>query len=106
MVMEKRSNRRRRINTSIICNRFKSLNRTEGIDGQMKNCCLTGLYAELKEQVKMGTILLVRTTGSSWGYSMDEGYRSLALAEVRWSKPKSFEGGVCYATGLRYLMAY
>jgi hypothetical protein len=91
---------------SITCNRFKSVNRTEGIDGQMKNCCLTGCYAELKEQVKMGTILVVRTTGNSWGYSTDEGYRSLALAEVKWSKTKSFDGGVCYATGLRYLMAY
>jgi hypothetical protein len=101
--MEKRSNHRRRINTSITCCHFKSLDCGEAIDGQMKNCCSTGFYAELKDHVKSGAVLVVRTTGSSWGYSMDEGFRSMALAEVRWSKPKSIEGEVCYATGLKYL---
>lgn len=104
--MEKRSNRRRRICTSIVCNRFKSLHSHNAIDGQMKNCCVSGFYAELREQVKMGTILVVRTTGNSWSDSTEEGVRSLALAEVRWSQPKSIEGAVCYATGLKYLMAY
>jgi len=106
MAMEKRSNQRRRINTSIVCSRFKSQDRIDDIDGQMKNCCLTGFYAELQEQVTMGTVLVVRACGDSCGYSTDEGYRSLALAEVRWSQPKSIEGEVCYATGLKYLMPY
>jgi hypothetical protein len=104
--MEQRSNQRRRINTAIVCSRFKSRQCGKTIDGKMKNCCSTGFYAELKSQVKTGTILMVRTTGSSWGYSVDEGFRSLALAEVKWSKPKSAEGEIFYATGLKYLMAY
>jgi hypothetical protein len=67
---------------------------------------LSGFYAELKGHVKSGAVLVVRTTGSSWGYSMDEGFRSMALAEVRWSQPKSIEGEVRYATGLKYLAPY
>jgi hypothetical protein len=104
--MEKRSNERRRINTPIVCSRFKSRYDGKAIDGLMKNCCLSGFYAELQEQVQMGTILVVRAGGNSSGYSTEEGYRSLALAEVRWSQPKTIEGEVCYATGLKYLMSY
>jgi hypothetical protein len=70
----------------------------------MKNCCTNGFYAELKARFKAGTILVVRTTGGSRGYSKDEGFRSLALAEVKWSLPRSVEGRICYATGLKYLM--
>jgi len=104
--MEKRLNQRRRINTSIVCSRFKSLQGGEPIDGMMKNCCSTGFCAELNSPVRPGTVLVVRTTGSSWGYSMEEGFRSMALAEVKWSQPMSVEGEIFYATGLRYLSAY
>jgi hypothetical protein len=104
--MDKRSNPRREINTSIACKRYISLNGEVSIDGNMKNCCPAGFYAELKEHVSAGTILMVRMTGNSWGYSADDGLRSIALAEVRWSKPMSVEGKACYATGLKYLMAY
>jgi hypothetical protein len=104
--MDKRSNPRREINTSIACQRYVSLNGEVSIDGNMKNCCPAGFYAELKEHVAAGTILVVRMTGSSWGHSGDVGLRSMALAEVRWSKPMSVEGKPCYATGLKYLMAY
>jgi len=106
MIMEKRSSQRRRIHTAVVCSRFKSRKLSETIDGQMKNCCLSGFYAELQEQVAMGTVLVVRACGNSCGYSTDEGYRSLALAEVRWSQPKSIGGEVHYATGLKYLMPY
>jgi hypothetical protein len=104
--MDKRSNPRREISTSILCKRYISLSRDVPIDGNMKNCCPTGFYAELKEHVKAGTVLVVRMTGSSWGCSADDGLRSMALAEVRWSKPMSVEGKDCYATGMKYLMDY
>jgi hypothetical protein len=101
--MEKRSNSRREINTSILCKRYVSSTNEMAIAGNMKNCCPAGFCAELKEQVKAGTILVVRTTGSSWGCSADDGLRSMALAEVRWSKPISEKGEAGYATGLKYL---
>jgi len=103
--MDKRSNPRREINTSIACKRYVSLNSEVSIDGNIINCCPTGFCAELKKHVKMGTILVVRMTGNSWGYSADDGLRSMALAEVRWSKPMPVEGKASYATGLKYLIA-
>ncbi len=106
LTMEKRSTQRRLINTSIVCRYFKSLNCGEAIYGKMKNCCSTGCYAELRAHVKAGTTLVVRTTGSSWGYSADEGFRMLTLAEVRWSNPKPVDAQRGYATGLRYLTSY
>ncbi len=102
--MEKRTSRRHVIDTSIVCSHLSSLRCSEAVDGRMKNCCTNGLYAELRTCFKAGTILVVRTTGGSRGYSKDQGFRSLALAEVKWSLPRSVEGGVCYATGLKYLM--
>jgi hypothetical protein len=104
-VMDKRSNPRRKINTSILCKRYISLSSEASIGGNIKNCCRAGFYAELKEHVKAGTILVVRMTGSSWDYSTDDGLRSMALAEVRWSKPMPVEGKASYATGLKYLVA-
>lgn len=104
--MDKRSDPRREINTSILCKRYFSFNSEVAINGNIKNCCQAGFYAELKEHVKAGTILVVRVTGSSWGCSADEGLRSMALAEVRWSKPMSDERENCYATGLKYLLPY
>jgi hypothetical protein len=102
--MEKRAARRLRINTSIVCSHLNSADFGEPVDGRMLNCCVNGLYAELGAHFKTGTVLVVRTTGSSCGYSGDEGFRSLAVAEVKWSKSKSVEGGSCYATGLKYMM--
>ena len=40
----------------------------------------------------------------SFGYSKDEGFQSLAVAEVRWSKSISADEGARYATGLKYVM--
>jgi hypothetical protein len=102
--MEKRATQRHRISTSVVCSYLHSVNFGEPVGGRMKNCCVNGLYAELGARFKTGTVLVVRTTGSSCGFSKDEGFRSLAVAEVKWSRPRSIEGGVCYATGLRYLM--
>lgn len=102
--MEKRANRRHVIDTSIVCRHLSAALWEEAVDGRMKNCCANGLNAELNERFRAGTILVVRTTGSSRGYSKDEGFRCLALAEVKWSLPRSREGGTCYATGLKYLM--
>lgn len=102
--MEKRTTRRHRINTSIVCSHVTSRRCAETFDGRMKNCCANGLYAELRAWFKTGTLLVVRTTGSSCGYSREEGFCSLAIAEVKWSRPKSVEGEACYATGFKYLM--
>ena len=102
--MEKRATRRHTINTPIVCSFLNSVNFGEPVDGIMKNCCCNGLYAELQSHFKTGAVLVVRTTGSSCGFSSEEGFCSLAVAEVKWAKPKSVKGKASYATGLRYLM--
>ena len=103
-VMEKRVSRRHRINTSIVCSYFNAVRSGETVDGRMKNCCANGLCAELRARIKTGTVLVIRTTGNPCGYSREDGFCSLALAEVRWSKPMSVAGEVCYATGLKYML--
>jgi hypothetical protein len=104
--MEKRASPRHSIDTSIVCSHLSTTRCSEAVDGRMKNCCTNGLYAELKRCFKAGTILVVRATGASRGYSRDEGFHLLALAEVMWVVPRPTEGDIRYATGLKYLMAY
>jgi hypothetical protein len=102
--MEKRANRRHAIDTAIVCSHLATVGSSETVDGRMRNCSFNGMHAELRVGFRAGTILVVRATGSSRGYSRDEGFRSLALAEVKWSLPRFVEGHVCYATGLKYVM--
>jgi hypothetical protein len=102
-VMERRASRRHRVNTSIVCSFLSAGRCAKTFDGRMMNCCISGLGIELKTQLKAGTVLVVRATGGSCGYSGDEGFRSVALAEVKWSKQKPMEGQSCYTTGLKYV---
>jgi hypothetical protein len=103
--MERRSNQRRIMNIPIVCSRISSFCSGELIDGVILNTCPDGFYAELKAHVKVGTIIVIRTTGSFSESSMGAGVRSWALAQVRWSKPISVDNEICYATGLQ-LMDY
>jgi hypothetical protein len=102
--LEKRATTRYPINTSVVCRHLNSAQFGEAVGGIMKNCCANGLYAELAAHFKTGSILVVRATGISCGYSREEGFHSLAIAEVKWSRRISAEGAACFATGLRYVM--
>lgn len=103
LVMERRANRRHQINTAIICSYLDAVHSGETLDGRMKNCSANGLCAELGARFKAGTVLVIRATGNSYGYSKEEGFCSHALAEVRWSRPAAVAGDVRYATGLKYV---
>jgi len=76
----------------------------EPVDGIMKNYGCGGMYAELRAHFKAGTPLVVRSTGSPSGCPNKAGYRSMSLAEVKWSEPKPVRGDICYGTGLKYLV--
>ena len=104
--MERRSNQRRITNIPIVCSRLSSYCNGEPIEGVILNTSPDDFYAELKAHEKAGTVIVVRTTGSFSESSMDGGVRTLSLAEVRWSKPLSVEGEICYATGLQYVKDY
>ena len=104
--MEKRNSNRHKTDQSIVCTFFTSRNFDDIFDGKMQNYCDSGMYAELQTHFKDGTILLVRATGSVPGASpakIEEGFRSISLVEVKWSKPLSANGVFCYGTGLKHL---
>lgn len=104
--MEKRKSNRHTTNQSIVCTFFASQGFHDPFAGKMKNYCDSGLYAALQTCFKEGTVLLVRTTSSPierLPEKIEEGFRSISLVEVKWSKPLSTDGGVGYGTGLKHL---
>jgi hypothetical protein len=105
--MEKRNSRRHETNRPIVCTFFNSRDVDSFFDGKMKNYCDAGVYAEMQTRFKNGTVLLIRTTaapGGSSGAEPEEGFRSISLVEVKWSKPVSAGGLEYYATGLKHLV--
>ena len=102
--MEKRENKRHNSDTAVRCTFLTTLRCGEPVDGIMKNYGCGGMYAELRAHFKAGTILVVRSTGSPSGCPNKAGYRSMSLAEVKWSEPKPVRGDICYGTGLKYLL--
>jgi hypothetical protein len=105
--MENRTNSRYEIESAIVCSRFGSRDSNETFQGKMKNYCMSGVYAELQVQFKKGTVLLVRTKSipaeRSRARIMD-GFRSVSLAQVKWSTPIRINGTLHYATGLKHLV--
>jgi len=104
IIMEKRENKRHDSDTAVRCSFLTTLRCGEPVDGIMKNYGCGGMYAELRAHFKAGTILVVRSTGSPSGCPNKAGYRSMSLAEVKWSEPKPVRGDICYGTGLKYLV--
>ena len=105
--MENRTSSRYEIDSSIVCSFLSSRTSDEAIYGKMKNYCDSGLYAELHVQLKEGTVLLCRTTRISLGpfrTKIEDGFRSMSLAQVKWSKPIDVNGTTRFATGLRHLV--
>jgi hypothetical protein len=104
--MEKRNSNRHKTDRSIVCTFFTSHACDETFDGRMQNYCDAGMYAELQTSFKEGTILLVRDTGSvpeERPSKIEDGFRSISLMEVKWSKPLSTSGAACFGTGLKHL---
>jgi hypothetical protein len=104
--MENRTSNRYEIESSIVCSYFSSRNSNEAFYGKMKNYCDSGMYAELQVQFKEGTVLLVRTKRIPLERSqtkIEDGFRSISLAQVKWSKPICVNGTTRFATGLKHL---
>ena len=102
--MEKRENKRHDSHTAVRCSFLTTRSCGDPVDGIMKNYGSGGMYAELRSRFKAGTILVVRSTGSPSGCPRKNGYRSISLAEVKWSVPLPVQGDICYGTGLKYLL--
>ena len=107
--MDKRNSDRHQTNQPIACMFFSSHSRKGTIEGKMKNYCVSGIYAEFPTYVREGTVLLVRTTSrpvNRLPTKMEEGFRSISLMEVKWSKALSADGDSCFGTGLRHLATW
>ena len=104
--MEKRNSNRHKTEQAIVCTFFGSQSFNDTFGGRMKNYCDAGMYAELQAQFKDGTVLLIRTTSSPSKPStsrLEDGFRSISLVEVKWSKPISRDGVLTYGTGLKHV---
>jgi hypothetical protein len=104
--MEKRNSDRHITDQSILCTFFTSQSSNNTIEGKIKNYCDFGMFAILPTQVREGTVLFVRTTSNDperLPAKIEEGFRSVSLVEVKWSKPLSVHGAVWYGTGLKHL---
>lgn len=104
--MERRIGCRHRTHMPILYSSFPSQASDEILDGEMEDYSDCGMNAVLRNKIAKGTILLVRAIDNefdSYGHDYKYGFRSLTLAEVKWSNVIKADGKECYATGLRHL---
>ena len=104
--MENRNSNRHETDQPIVCTVFTSHSFNGMFYGKIKNYCDSGMYAELQTCFKDGTVLLVRATSNvpeRLPAKIEEGFRSISLVEVKWSKPLAANGVVCYGTELKHL---
>ena len=104
--MEKRTSKRHPIDQSVVCSFLTSGRMDKTYNGKMRNYCSSGMYAELNGQLQKGLILVIKTrpgSRDSLRSRIEEGFRSVSLAQVQWSKPMPYHGHTLYGTGLKYL---
>jgi hypothetical protein len=80
-------------------------NSTKYFQGRMANYSQGGLYFESKLALQQGTSLLIRVHKSldaDTAFKVREGFRSVALGEVKWCKELISEGSIYYGVGIKY----
>ena len=104
--MEKRSLIRNRMQISIACSSLSTNSPTDIFSGTMLNCSCGGTCIELNHRIQKGSIVMIKATSFAAKENppeLLEGFRSLSVAEVKWSKPQDDESVYNYTIGLRYL---
>ena len=87
---------------SISCTRFNS---TQYFQGKMANYSRNGLYFESESALAPGTSILIRVQKNldiDPAGSVKEGFRSMALGEVKWCKEFVSEDATYYGVGVKY----
>lgn len=103
--MEKRSMNRSPTEHSVACRRFSIMDGSTMHDGIMLNCSHGGSYIELDKPIDEGTIVMVKSSGPLKGpmdNEIPEGFRSVSLAEVRWSRIIDDDFMCRFGLGLKY----
>ena len=100
--MEKRSLFRNCTRIVVTCSSLTSKSPEDLSHGHMINCSDGGTCIKLNHKLHEGSIVMIKATGRD-ASNPPEGFRTLSLAEVKWSK--QLEVGMIpnYVVGLRYL---
>ena len=104
--MEKRALIRNHIQISVSCSSLSAGSPAAEANGTMLNCSCGGTCIELSRGIQEGNIVMIKATGFTPNGNpreLPEGFRMLALAEVKWSKRREAGTVPNYAIGLRYL---
>ena len=104
--MERRTGCRHRTHMPIVYSIFAGHASDETFGGDMEDYSDCGMNAVFHNKIANGTILLVRAVENDadhYDHDYRYGFRSLTLAEVKWSNAINVAGTECYATGLRHL---
>lgn len=100
--MEKRSFVRNRTQICVACSSLSAKSPDAVSQGHMVNCSGEGTCIKMNRQIYEGSIVMIKATGCGIE-DPPEGFRTLALAEVKWSKRLEEEIIPSYAIGLKYL---
>jgi hypothetical protein len=98
---EKRSLVRNNTQILVACSSLTAKS-PDAVHGQMVNCSWEGTCIELNHRMHEGSIVMVKATTRDLD-EPPEGFRTLALAEVKWSRRLEEGTTLNYAIGLRYL---
>jgi hypothetical protein len=101
---DKRRSRRSRVDIPIVCSRVTATPDGAAYRGRIENCSRDGLCAEMARDFRAGTVLSVRPIRHSGDCADRPEVRCMAVAEVRWSRPRSLAAEACYGIGLKYLV--
>lgn len=104
--MEKGSLIRDRTQISVACGRLTADSPISYCNGIMLNCSCEGICIEMNQQIHKGSILMIKSAGwvgKEFFTEPPSGFRTVALAEVKWFKPEDSENHINYRIGLKYL---
>ncbi len=104
--MEKRALIRSLTQISVACSSLTTSSPAPVSNGTMLNCSWAGTCIELNHKIHTGSIVMIKATGwtpKEKPGELPEGFRTLALAEVKWTKRLEAGRIPNYAIGLRYL---
>lgn len=104
--MEKRALIRSCIQASVVCSLLTTSIPDRASNGTMLNCSRSGVCIVLNRNIEIGSIVMIKADGKfSEANHLDpaEGFRTIALAEVKWVKPLDDKEICCYTIGLKYL---
>jgi hypothetical protein len=104
--MEKRNIKRHTIDASTVCSHRATSENRNVYDGKMLNYSEDGMCIESNADFKKGAIVIVKVNAlfSNAGYpSLMEGFHTILLAEIKWSKPSNTAGKALFGmSALKY----